>query len=168
MGVPGCAQRTPGGGADDREQDGLTNPTPHMARLARILGRWKTTGGTRPEQGEPCERIEGCDHYALMPGGAFIEHRVDGRVGDVEVKGVEIIGWDAERGAYRTWWFGMGGDRAEFELTFDRHHWRLRGERERFEGRFEHDGETLSGVWERREDGGDWTPWMDVRLRRED
>jgi hypothetical protein len=45
--------------------------------------------------------------------------------------------------------------------------WFFEGPALRFQGRFEEGGEVLSGTWEQRKDsGGEWRPWLDVRLRR--
>ena len=46
---------------------------------------------------------------------------------------------------------------ADFQIT---------GPTERFAGTFSKDGASLSGTWERSEDGRTWQPWMDITLQK--
>ena len=138
-------------------------------QLGMLVGRWRTTGRTRDAPDAPAMRIEATDTYEWLPGRVAVLHRVDARVGDERVEGAEIIGWDASRGAYVTQYFGTDGPNAyEASLTDDDGAivWRMRSASDRFTGTFNEDGDTITGHWERRDRGGDWSPWMEVTLTR--
>ena len=133
-------------------------------RLGVLVGRWKTEGQTH---GEPA-RIDAFDTYEWLPGGFALLHTVDARVGENTVEGAEIIGWDPARRAFTTLYFGSDGPNAyEAQLTEENGVlvWRMRSERDRFEGRFDEDRSVITGHWEELE-GSAWRPWMDITLTR--
>jgi len=138
-------------------------------RLAVLVGRWKTEGWTREEPGAPAARIDATDTYEWLPGGFALLHSVDARVGEQEVEGAEIIGYDPGRGSYVTQYFGSDGPTAyeasltEAEGTLV---WAMRSESTRFTGRFSPDREVITGHWERLEDGATRVPWMDITLTK--
>ena len=61
-------------------------------RLAALVGQWRTEGRT-VDMPEPL-LIDAVDTYEWLPGGSALLHIVDARVGEEQVKGAEIIGWD--------------------------------------------------------------------------
>jgi hypothetical protein len=114
-------------------------------------------------------RVDAIDTYEWLPGRFGLLHTVDAGMGDERVVGAEIIGWDPTRQAYVTQYFGSDGPAAfEASLTEEERvlSWRMRSESMRFAGSFNDDGDTITGHWEVRGDGGDWRPWMEITLRR--
>ena len=141
-------------------------PGPEHARLAPFVGRWKTAGEVLASAATPELEIVGIDEYEWMPGGFFLLHRVDVRIGGERVQALEIIGYDAERGSYFMRSFDSQGGTGEMQARVrDGGTWTFEGDAERFTGTFSDGGETLSGRWERREEE-QWLPWMDVRLTK--
>lgn len=139
---------------------------PEHERLAPFAGRWKTAGQVLASDAGPALEIAGTDEYEWMPGGFFLLHRVDVRIGGERVQALEIIGWDAGRGRYFMRSFDSQGGTGEMRASVDGDGtWTFSGETERFTGTFSDGGDTLSGRWERRE-GERWLPWMDVRLAK--
>ena len=139
-------------------------------RLAALIGRWKTAGATREMPGASAAEIEAVDTYEWLPGGLGLLHVVDGRVGDREVEGAEIIGYDADQGAYVTLSVGSDGSTAyEASLTQESEGltWRMRSKTTRFAGVFNEAGDVITGHWELLQDGGVWEPWMDITLTRQ-
>jgi hypothetical protein len=136
-------------------------------RLGVLVGRWLTRGSTT----DTADAIEAVDTYEWLPGRFGLLHIVDARVGDDHVEGAEIIGWDAARNAYVTQYFGTDGPNA-YEARFGEEEgalvWSMRSATDRFTGRFSEDGDTITGDWERLDDGGEWVPWMHVTLTRAD
>jgi hypothetical protein len=140
-------------------------------RLAALIGRWKTDGSTRELPGAPAVTIDAVDTYEWLPGGFALLHTVDANMGDEKVEGAEIIGYDPDLGAYLTQYFGSDGPTAyEAELTqeSDGLTWRMRSKTTRFTGLFNNAGNVITGHWELLEDGGDWQPWMDIALTKQD
>ena len=138
---------------------------PEHALLAPFVGRWSTAGEVLAGPSSPALRIVGTDEYDWLPGGFFLLHRVDVRIGGERVQTLEVIGWDAERGSYFMRSFDSQGGAGMMEAAERGGVWTFVGDAERFTGGFGDDGRTLSGRWERGE-GERWLPWMDVRLTK--
>ena len=143
--------------------------TPELERLEVLVGRWRTRGSTRPGAEAPAAEIVALDTYDWLPGGFGLLHRVDGRVGDQRVEGAEIIGYDPERAAYVTQYFGSDGP-AAYEASFGELDgaltWTMRSKADRFIGTFSDHGNSITGHWELH-DGSSWHPWMDVTLTKQ-
>jgi hypothetical protein len=138
-------------------------------RLEALVGEWHTTGRTRSTPAAPSAEVDATDVYEWLPGRAGLLHRVDARVGEDRVEGAEIIGYDPERQAYVTRYFGNDGT-GEYGASLTEEdgevHWRLRSDKERFNGTFTDDGAKITGHWELTDDVGEWRPWMDIVLTK--
>jgi hypothetical protein len=138
-------------------------------RLAMLVGRWKTEGWTTGGRGARSARIDAWDTYEWLPGLALL-HRVDAVVGDQKIEGAEIIGFDPSRGSYATLYFGNDGPtayEANFAETDGRTIWEMRSDLTRFTGTFGADGDTITGHWEQRKQGGSWQAWMEITLTKQ-
>jgi len=139
-------------------------------RLDALIGRWKTDGQTKETREAPAAKIDAVDTYEWAPGGFALLHGVDAKVGDETVEGAEIIGYDPERGAYVTQYFGSDGP-AAYEADLARENgtlvWRMRSKGDRFTGTFNDDGNVITGHWELLDDDGNWQPWMDITLTKQ-
>ncbi len=144
-------------------------PVAEHERLEALIGRWKTDGWTKEMPEAPAAKIDAVDTYEWLPGGFGLLHSVDAKVGDEKVEGAEIIGYDPDRGAYVTQYFGSDGSTAyEANLTKESEGlmWRMRSKTTRFTGTFSDDRSVITGHWELR-DSGDWQPWMDITLTKQ-
>jgi hypothetical protein len=145
---------------------------PEHQRLNVFAGRWRTEGRTTPTDGGPAMPIQSSDEYEWLPGGFFLIHRWSGRVGDVEVHGIEIIGYDATSGHYQTHFFDNDGNSGSEDLTVVDRTWTWLGTRvmgaewHRCTSAVSDDGNTMRASHDRSPDGSSWTPWMDVTLHR--
>jgi hypothetical protein len=131
-------------------------------RLDALIGRWKTEGWTRETPEAPAAKIDAVDTYELLPGGFGLFHTVDAK---------EVIGYDPDRGTYVTQYFGSDGPTAyEASLTQESEGltWRMRSKTTRFAGVFSDDGSVITGHWELLPDSGEWQPWMDITLTKQD
>ena len=140
-------------------------------RLGVLIGAWKTEGFTRESPGAPAMRIDAVDTYEWLPGRFAVLHRVDARVGEERVEGAEIIGYDPERGAYVTLYFGSDGVNSYQASLEDRDGalvWTMRSGTDRFTGMFDDSGERITGHWEQLDEGTAWRPWMDITLTKQD
>jgi hypothetical protein len=139
-------------------------------RLEALLGRWKTDGSTRETPEAPAIKVDAVDTYEWAPGGYALLHGVDANMGDEKVEGAEIIGYDPERGAYVTQYFGSDGP-AAYEADLTRENgtliWRMRSKGDRFTGTFNEGGDVITGHWESLDDDGNWQPWMDITLTKQ-
>jgi Protein of unknown function (DUF1579) len=140
-------------------------------RLEVLVGRWKTQGRTRETEDAPAVTIDAVDTYEWAPGGFALLHGVDANMGDEKVEGAEIIGYDPERGAYVTQYFGSDGPESyEAELAEEDGDliWRMRTDTSRFAGTFSEDAAVITGHWELLDAAGNWQPWMDITLTKQD
>jgi hypothetical protein len=143
---------------------------PEHERLDVLIGVWKTEGLTRESPRTPALRIDAVDTYEWLPGGFGVLHRVDAHVGEDHVEGAEIIGYDPERGAYVTQYFGSDGP-SSYEATLEDRDgtlvWTMRSRSDRFTGMFDDSRERITGHWEQLEEGTAWRPWMDITLTKQ-
>lgn len=157
--------------ADAPQQTSRTAGPEHQ-RLHVFAGRWRTEGRTTPTEGVPALPIQSSDEYEWLPGGFFLIHRWNGHVGDAEVHGIEIIGYDAASGHYQTHFFDNDGNSGAEDLTVCDRTWTWLGnqvmgsEWHRCTSVVSDDGNTMRASHDRSPDGSSWTPWMDVTLRR--
>jgi hypothetical protein len=139
-----------------------------LNRLDPLIGTWKTGGWTIDPSGAPAERIVATDTYERLPGGGLL-HLVDAWVGDRQVEGAEIIGYDAARGGYVTQYFGSDGASA-YVASIGEYRgalvWAMASKNDRFTGTFNHDRTVITGHWEALGEDSCWRPWMDVTLTR--
>lgn len=84
--------------------------------------------------------------------------------------GISIMGCDAANGTYYQLYSDDRGVCRLYEMSMDDGEWRLRREGapfpQRFTGRFEDDGNTIVGRWEKAEDGTTYETDFDLIYRR--
>ena len=76
-------------------------------------------------------KILASDVYEWAPGRFFVVHPAYGRIGDVGVGGVEIIGYDTASRKYRSHFFDSQGNSSVSELIFNGETWILQDARTR-------------------------------------
>lgn len=154
------------------DQPGTPSPVPHRVpgaahhRLGVFIGSWHTEGEIQTDSPGVTLRLHATDSYEWMPGGYFLVHRVDGRMGDMVVQALEVIGYDEDCDCYVSQSFDNSGNTASYRAYLRGDEWSIEGARERFTGVFSEDRRTLRGRWERSADGEEWRPWMAITLTR--
>jgi len=139
---------------------------PELDRLEAFIGRWITEGETiRGAQGDVTQ-IVASDVYQWLPGGHFVMHPAYGRIGSVEVGGLEVIGYDPATREYRTHFFDSQGNIVTETLSYLDGTWTWQGAHARCTGVFTEGGKVLTARHERSDDGVHWAPSMTVRLRK--
>jgi Protein of unknown function (DUF1579) len=144
----------------------LVRPGPEHQRLEVFLGKWINEGSTVASADVPSVKILTSDVYEWMPGGFFVLHTAYGRIGDSDVGGVEIIGYDAANKTYRTHFFDSQGHISSQELTEDLGVWKWRGESTRCTTFFTDQGKTQTAHHERVDEQGNWVTSMEVTLTK--
>lgn len=132
-------------------------------RLQRLVGRWRTQGRALNEAATP---FHGIDSYRWIGNGWFLLHEIAAVVDATPVVAVATIWYDTELDSYRSHHVDAAGASAFYEVALDGDAWSLRGARKRYAGRFSADGQTLTGIWERRDDYGPWQAWMEISSTR--
>lgn len=137
-----------------------------LDRLEEFIGRWLTEGETVAANGVPAVRILASDVYQWAPGGHFILHPAYGRIGDVDVGGIEIIGFDAATKQYQTHFFDSFGNVSTQMLSHRDGVWMWEGPHARCRGELSDDGKIMVAHHERSDDGVNWVPSMTVTLTK--
>jgi hypothetical protein len=143
-------------------------PGPEHTRLEVFIGKWINEGETVAVPAAPSSKIVTSDVYEWIPGRFAVLHTAYGRIGDLDVGGVEILGYDAESGQYTSHFFDSQGHVTVDELIYDDGKWIWSGERIRTTSEFSEDGKSQRSLHEQTEDGVEWRLAMDVTLRKVD
>src|SRR5262249_32703347 len=106
------------------------------------------------------------DVHEWAAGDRFVMHSAYGRIGEVGVGGLEVIGYDPATGQYRTCFFDSQGDITSQTLSYRDGTWTWQGEHARCSGIFSEGGQILTARHERSDDGKHWRPSMTVTLRK--
>jgi Protein of unknown function (DUF1579) len=126
---------------------------PEHDAMNSLVGKWITIGETTPTDAAPALEIRASDVYEWVPGGLFVVHTAYGRIGDSDVGGVELIGYDSETKKYRTHFFDSQGNISSQDLTFDDGSWTWTGEHARVTGILSDDGKSMPTLHEWSDDG---------------
>jgi Protein of unknown function (DUF1579) len=136
--------------------------------LSVLIGRWINEGATVASGETPATPITTSDVYDWAPGGFFVLHSAYGRIGDVSVGGIEVIGYDPRSRTSRCHFFDSDGGTSTQEMTLGDGTVTWEGDGTRCESTFEDDGRTLAAHHQRLDENGTWVPSMEVTLRRVD
>lgn len=135
-------------------------------RLSLFIGKWINEGYVVEGDGTPGATILTSDIYEWVPGGFFVLHTAYGRIGDTDVGGVELIGFDPQREQYRSDFFDSLGNITtdSFDIRGDTCTWS--GAQTRCSAVFTDHGKTQTAHHERLDETGRWVPAMEVVLTK--
>jgi hypothetical protein len=135
-------------------------------KLEVFSGKWINVGCTLARPDVPSMPITTSDVYEWVPGGFFVLHTAYGKIGDIDVGGVEILGYHREAGHYRSQLFDSGGTASASTLTEVDGAWTWLGERTRCTAKFSENNTIQSARHELLLDDQGWQPSMEVTLRK--
>jgi len=141
---------------------------PELEQLNVFIGRWMTEGETVAEPDVPSMPIVASDVYEWLPGRYFVMHPAYGRIGNVGVGGLEVIGFDPTTRQFQCYFFDSQGNATRHTLSGRDDVWTWQGTHARCTGRFSDDRKMLTARHERSDDGVRWVPSMNVVLKRID
>ena len=75
-----------------------------------FVGKWNTEGEAQPSPWGPAGKMAGVDTFEWLPGEFFMMHRWEVRQGTVDIKGVDILGYDARSKVYTLQYFDNFGE----------------------------------------------------------
>jgi hypothetical protein len=79
------------------ESPGPPQPDPALRRLDRLVGRWTMEGNL---VGSDEKNIKGETAFSWLPGGFFLEQRVQIDFMGLQIDSLELIGYDPETGTF--------------------------------------------------------------------
>jgi hypothetical protein len=150
-------------GVDNTGQAAPVRDGRHQA-LAVLIGKWINEGHTIQTRDIPSVPILTSDGYEWAPGGFFVVHAASGKIGETTVGGVEVIGVDG--GAYLSTFYDSFGNVHSSRLAIEGDVLSWTGDRTRCRVTMGDDGMTQVAHHESSTDGVNWTPSMDVTLRK--
>lgn len=133
--------------------------------LSVFVGVWNTVGEIAATSTSPAAQLLATDTYEWIPGGHFLLHRVDARMGEEVSRSIEIYAFDPEANAFRSRSYDDQGQTEEFRADLQEDSWTIVGETLRFSGRFTDNARQLAGRWQTRTETG-WATLMDIELSR--
>lgn len=149
-------------------------PGPEHEKLNVFIGKWHTTGDVAATSSLPALKVDFLDTYKWYPGGFFLVHDAEGKVGEEYSNSIEIIGYDSERACYVATFFDSTGGSGKEEIHLNGNTWTWRGtnvmgvKEHRCIAVISNDGKTIDARHEKSDDGINWQLWMNVVLRRQD
>jgi len=105
-------------------------PGPELKRLDAFVGKWNAEGQAQASPYGPAGKLTSVDTFEWMPGGFFMIHRWDVRQGGVEIKGMEVLGYDSQSKVYTSRIFDNLGSSGSWKATVQGNAWTWTGDTE--------------------------------------
>jgi hypothetical protein len=141
-------------------------PGPEHKRLEVFIGKWINEGFTIASPGSPSVKIATSDVYEWMPGGFFVLHTAYGRIGNMDVGGTEILGYDQATRKYFTRFYDSRGNIHEGDLTVEGGTWTWKGDGTGCTAEFTENGKIQTAHHVRLDENRNWVPAMEVVLTK--
>ncbi len=109
---------------------GAPTPGAEHKRLEPFVGKWSIEGVAQASPYGPAGKLTSVDTFEWMPGGFFMTHHWDSRQGGVEIKGMEVIGYDSHSKGYTSRFFDNLGNTGSFKATSQGQTWIWTGDTE--------------------------------------
>ncbi len=137
-----------------------------LDRLNIFIGKWMNEGYTVETAEAPSLKITTSDIYEWLPGRFFVLHTAYGRIGHMDVGGMEVLGYDPITQKYFSRFFDSAGNIHEAKLTADGDSWTWQGKTTGCTAVFTEDGKVQAAHHVRLDENGNWIPSMEVVLTK--
>ena len=138
---------------------------PEYEKLSQFIGEWRTEGTVLKNANTAAIEINGIDVYEWLPG-KYLLHKADVTIGNKKVKDFEIIHYDKSVEKYIFESYSKSGSKDKMIGILNNGEWLLSGSSKRNRIAFSKDGTVMKGVWEKSDNGFDWSSWMRVQLTK--
>jgi hypothetical protein len=108
----------------------VPKPGPEQKRLEVFLGKWNVDGQAQASPYGPAGKLTSVDTWAWMPGGFFMTHHWDSKQGGVEIRGMEVLGYDGRSKVYTSRFFDNFGNSGPWKGTVQGNAWTWTGDTE--------------------------------------
>lgn len=120
-------------------------PDPALGRLDRLVGTWTITGRTLDSDED---NITGETTFEWLPGGFFLQQRIELDFAGFEIKSLELIGHDPSTGVFSSLVYSnVWGTPVPYQWDLQGDTLMIEMEVAKFRGAFSEDGESFSGGW---------------------
>ncbi len=108
----------------------VPKPGPEQKPLESFVGKWSFEGQAEASPYGPAGKIASVETYEWLPGGFFLLHHYDFRQAGVEIKGMEVLGYDRRSKAYTTRAYDNFGNSSAWKAAVAGGTWSWTGESE--------------------------------------
>jgi len=143
-----------------------TQRSPELDRLNIFIGKWMNEGYVVETAEAPSVKINTSDVYEWLPGKFFVLHTAYGRIGDMDVGGMEVLGYDPGTQKYFSRFFDSSGNIHEADLTADGSSWIWQGKTTGCTAVFSENGKVQTAHHVRLDESDNWVPSMEVVLTK--
>jgi hypothetical protein len=148
VGTEGKGEELDMGQDDSAQAMQMPAPDPALKRLEFFVGAWAMKGRTL-ESSE--ENVTGQTTFEWLPGGFFLQQRVELDFAGYEIRGLEVIGYDPSTDTFpSTVYSNMVGVPLPYQYEVQGNNVRIRtefGGGATFTGTLSEDGNSFSGGW---------------------
>ena len=135
--------------ADEMQAQGMPKPDPALKRLNKFVGTWEMKGRTLNSKED---NVYGRATFEWLPGGFFLQQRIELNFMGMELRSLELIRYDPETQAFPSYVYS---NMSPIPLPYK---WDVQGETLKisvdygpinatFKGKFSKDGKSFSGAW---------------------
>jgi len=105
----------------------MAKPGPEHQKLGAFVGNWTFEGEMKPGPMGPGGKMTGTDRIQWLPGNFFVERRYEGKGPMGEMKGLEILAYDAAKKTYTSNFFDSMGAIGSGTMTVSGDTWNFTG-----------------------------------------
>ncbi len=139
---------------------------PELERLNIFIGKWMNEGYVVATEEASSVKIATSDVYEWLPGRFFVLHTAYGRIGNMDVGGMEVLGYDPTTRKYFSRFFDSTGNIHEADLTADGDSWTWKGKTTGCTAVFTENGKVQTAHHVRLDENSRWVPSMEVVLTK--
>ena len=148
-------------------------PGPEHRRLEVFVGKWNVDGQAQASPYGPAGKLTSVDTWTWMPGGFFMTHHWDSKQGGVEIKGMEILGYDSRSKVYTSRFYDNLGNSGPWKGTVQGNAWTWTGDTEVAGKPLKErcttvvaTADAMTSKCEYSTDGGKWLPNFELKYTR--
>ena len=135
--------------SDDMQAQAMPKPDPALKRLEKFIGTWEMKGRTLNSKED---NVVGRATFEWLPGGFFLQQRIELNFMGMELRSLELIRYDPETQTFPSYVYS---NMSPIPLPYN---WDVQGDTLKisvdygpinatFKGKFNEDGKSFSGGW---------------------
>jgi hypothetical protein len=130
---------------DNEQPMQMPAPDPALKRLEKLVGSWTMKGRTLDSNKD---NISGKVTFEWLPGGFFLQQRIEMNFAGFEIQSLELISYDPETKVFSSLAYSnVWGAPAPYKWDLRDNVLEISTEASKFKGTFSADGNTFSGGW---------------------
>ena len=144
-----------------------------LNKLNVFIGKWNVLG-TSYAEGTANENLKlsslkmtSVETYEWILDDSFLLHHWDGKVGDSDFKGMEVLGFDKKNNLYTSSFFDNSGNNPTYKVSLKNNIWTYSGEFQKATFEFSDDENSLQVHWDwKKPDDENWLPLCDLKVTK--